>query len=221
MAAFLRLGKKYEIKRLYDEAFSRLRNDYPPTLALWEQGHRFGKVIKDYQGVYFDVVNLAREMRIPSLLPAAFYAICVFHGHVPDSIVTGLTHTDICGTSVGNISIMSAEDQIACLIGLQKLYAKQAIESFGWIDHDADSDVAARCYQWSECELARQSIWFDISRSAISRLPLERWNPIFEDGLCDACIEACKAAYAKSRKDIWNELPSIFGLPDWKELEQK
>jgi hypothetical protein len=211
VAAFLRLGKKYEITKLYEEALSRLCNDYPPNLAQWERRERNGASIKYYAGVHFDVVNLAREIDIPSLLPTAFYYICA-SPHPLDCITKGFTHMD--GTS----SIKSIEDKMICLVGRQKLITKQACQTLGWMDYAEDSEIAANCHQWSRCETARKKLWFDMSHPTISHYPLNKWNTCFEKDLCAPCIQSSKVTHTKGRVSVWNELPSLFELPDWGEL---
>lgn len=45
-----------------------------------------------------------------------------------------------------------------------------------------------------------------------------RWKIRWGKGLCSACIEEAKTIHERSRRALWDELPSIWGLPPWDEL---
>jgi hypothetical protein len=41
----------------------------------------------------------------------------------------------------------------------------------------------------------------------------------FVEELCEPCAAAAKAADLDARQKIWDLLPSFFGLPEWKDLQ--
>jgi len=75
----LRLGSKYEINHLREDALFRLRADFPTTLDNWDElcGH---KHILEEDGILYDLINLAIEQGLWSILPAAYY-FCILDGN--------------------------------------------------------------------------------------------------------------------------------------------
>ncbi|KAF7298004.1 hypothetical protein HMN09_01021400 [Mycena chlorophos] len=75
VAALIRLGRKYDFIKLLKAAVNRLTHDYPSTLALIDARQRadFSLNITPYPGIHFDVLSMAREHSILSVLPVAYY----------------------------------------------------------------------------------------------------------------------------------------------------
>lgn len=79
VSAVLRLSSKYFVAAHRAQCLARLSQDYPSTLAEWDRRERFAT---DGAGRYLPrdqiaspilVINLARELDLDALLPAAFY----------------------------------------------------------------------------------------------------------------------------------------------------
>jgi hypothetical protein len=72
----VRLGRKYELSTLYEEAMRRLQSDFPSTLSAW----RKACLKKDRNFMsrrnLVDIINLAVEQNLLSLLPTAMLALC-------------------------------------------------------------------------------------------------------------------------------------------------
>jgi hypothetical protein len=80
IGALIRLGRKYNIENLLDSAVSRLTFENPTTLkeydALLPEIEKYATTrIVQYPGIFFDIVSLARENDILSVLPAAYYRL--------------------------------------------------------------------------------------------------------------------------------------------------
>lgn len=73
IAAMLRLGRKYEIAAAEANAVRRLHLEFPSDLGEWESSGYFTKM-KNYDGMTFDVLNLAHEFGINSSIPTMAYA---------------------------------------------------------------------------------------------------------------------------------------------------
>lgn len=71
----LRLGRKYEFKRFYEDAVSRLQAEFPITLDGWDKLDRCGR-IEDVDELYFDVLNMAIELDLQAIIPAVI-SLCV------------------------------------------------------------------------------------------------------------------------------------------------
>jgi hypothetical protein len=102
-AAFLRIGKKYDLKQLYHEAFSRLQYRFPSELEEWDNDFDHHS-INEQPGVAFDAINLLREVDIPLLLPVAFYMVCEDVEFGVDDILGGIRRRD------GSLALLATED---------------------------------------------------------------------------------------------------------------
>jgi len=77
IAAMVRLGRKYELSTLYEEAMRRLKSDFPRDLTAWrkaclQKDRNFMSKKKNL----IEIINLAVEQNLQSLLPAAMLALC-------------------------------------------------------------------------------------------------------------------------------------------------
>ncbi|KZP23547.1 hypothetical protein FIBSPDRAFT_952058 [Athelia psychrophila] len=80
VAAFLRLGNKYEIEALRAEAPKRLLFEFPSERAILDEHiypvDRRGTMIELADWTFINVTNLAREQNLLSVLPLALYSCC-------------------------------------------------------------------------------------------------------------------------------------------------
>ena len=77
----LRLGSKYDFEHLREEALFRLCAEFPTTLRGWDKSRRSCKYITERPGLLFDVINLALEQGLVSILPMA-YLCCIENGTI-------------------------------------------------------------------------------------------------------------------------------------------
>jgi len=71
----LRLGRKYVIDHLENEAMERLHNDYPTSLDDWESLCDDNRQIEDSQAevnTTTEIVSIAHEFRLFTIMPAAY-----------------------------------------------------------------------------------------------------------------------------------------------------
>ncbi|KAJ7782687.1 hypothetical protein B0H16DRAFT_1493980 [Mycena metata] len=195
--ALVRLGRKYEFTALLRSAVERLNFDHPTTLK--ELSLRLpipGRILR-YPGIVIDVITLARENNILSVLPEAYYRAL---RHTQADIFDGVPRGDTTVASLASI------DQRRCVVGREALLVKQFQRSYtlGWL---ANWDYpAAECLNPARCSTQRASL-----------LSLYLNNPK---------IRIFAAMPRKStlagREKAWNELPNIFGLsPSWDELKNE
>jgi hypothetical protein len=204
VAAFLRLGTKYEISELRTEAIRRLFNDFPRDFAIFNRRTTSTSLINERTAA--DVVNLAREMNILSILPAALDRCCEIY--TTGEILGGRRRQD------GSMAIMSVHDQRICLLGRDELTRLQAKETFVWLMKDEGS---INCSGLA-CEYVKKTLVRDVLILSRPCLALHRWERSWERKLCNPCLEAFKDAFAAGRTKIWSMLPAIFDLPSWEEL---
>ncbi|KII84011.1 hypothetical protein PLICRDRAFT_436297 [Plicaturopsis crispa FD-325 SS-3] len=200
IASLLRLGKKYEIKHLYDKALKFLTDDYPDTLKGWDaRTHRISR----HTGFAFDVINLAREFDIHSICPAVFFD-CVLH-HDAGVILDGIPDPN---SSQGHK--LSHYDQKLVLFGMTNMLRWSTATAFQWGAEDITT--FGEC-QDKNCRPELKNI-FDTFISDVAYFRgLPRWNVHWEYGLCAPCIMRAKQRHNDARTDFWRCLPRQFYGP--------
>lgn len=86
----LHFGRKYDIKRLHHEAVYCLTVEFPPTLRKWTN-QAFNDVIDDGETIkgMFEILYLAYEHSIISILPALYLRICLTYDAVSRVVLFG------------------------------------------------------------------------------------------------------------------------------------
>lgn len=160
----------------------------------------------------FEVVNLARKHDLPRILPLALQKIVVTCS--PNRlhfIAIGDTNQN------GRFSILSATDQALCYSAYRDLCRLQMDTTFSWLKPSFGS---ATCVRPSSCSISKENLrqkYFEIGVLPPC-LPLAKWNDGWNKNLCNSCCLQAQVAHCQGRKDAWNKLPDIFGLPPWEEL---
>jgi hypothetical protein len=160
----------------------------------------------------FDAVNLARETGLLFVLPCALFVCC--RAHSVHEILHGYQRI-----STAPRVHLSAEDQSICLPGWHNLVLQQASETFWWLDNIWARARLFECSGHARCDKGRKQIFYSLSHPVTRCIPLEPWSSIWEGNLCGTCNESSKLQHKRGRQNIWNELPSTFGLLGWDELE--
>ncbi|KAJ7070054.1 hypothetical protein C8F01DRAFT_1049209 [Mycena amicta] len=212
ISALLRLSKKYDIPVFRRQWLARLKEEFPTTLEGYEEtegtadGWMYLRVEKIPRSNKVSCINLARELGLFSILPACFYAL-TWHNFLDPSPAA---------------EELSLSDQAAFLRGQLRLLRLQSETTMKWLHPDDHSIPCAGCASHAKCRNALRNILSsgfltDIEhRTWVFGPWLEEWN----DGLCEPCQTVAKSVYEAGRSECWRQLPSIFGLPDWKELKK-
>ncbi|KAF8478805.1 hypothetical protein JB92DRAFT_2768265 [Gautieria morchelliformis] len=225
ISAILRLSTKYFLGRLRRRASARLRPDWPSTLTEWDNRER----VTPY-GLYAApilVIDLARELSLPSLLRAAFYDLsrCT-----PTRILQGSTVTPD-----GQRVFLSRTDLMLVFQG------KEACQNF--VSMVIPSELEGRrptpwCLKVNdnESEVCRETfalVTYESMR-AVSGLTSSRGDdPLFmlqcvielqsrETGTsvaekpaargCEMCRDDLRATIQRARETIWDSIPGWFGI---------
>ncbi|KAJ7132701.1 hypothetical protein C8R46DRAFT_923984 [Mycena filopes] len=205
VAAFLRLGRKYAIKPLYDDALSRLTAVFPPSLTQYvdskmsdhiqfpdpDDANRRGQIV-------IDTIILARELTVPALLPAAFWFAA--------TRLESLAHP--------HTALLSEADRDRILLAAKPLSIAYATYLFGWLDPAA---TPANCANAAVCNDAKLKYSLKMWRPPGSAMTLY-WRTSAAGGLCKACVAAGQKQHAEGVRRLWTELPAFFGLPPWAEM---
>ncbi|KAJ7465585.1 hypothetical protein FB451DRAFT_1487113 [Mycena latifolia] len=215
VAAMWRLGKKYGFDELRDDARGRLEHFFPANLADF-QARFYASFPQRSQisvscGMVFDAINLARSTGLLSILPAALYLACTRSPHRPTiqhDILFGIP-----GADGANIQL-SDSDKCLCILACSALLQRQWDGPYAWTH-------GALCSNLPPCALARQSAIVSLG------LPVQRLvalDPSMSGAealarLCFPCQLFKTSDFKASQQEIWNDLPSIFGIPSWADIE--
>ncbi|KII92351.1 hypothetical protein PLICRDRAFT_104322 [Plicaturopsis crispa FD-325 SS-3] len=241
VSGLLRMFTKYRVMRLRGEALRGLSLIWPSTISLWES--RETKAT-DSAGVYAPrqahphpilVIQLARDVDAPELLPSAFYDLsrCL-----PSDAALGYTSTDGSG-----IHHLANDDLLNLLRGRE--HTSRFLSTFivnelegrapaEWcLNRDKPSPAERRA-----CQVAFESVTFEILRDvngivcnrnsdplyAIAEAELMQTRDDVPGGENRAAVRACEACRAEfgsvvdaAREDFWARLPQWFGVevPHW------
>ena len=95
IAVMLRLGKKYDMEHFLKEAAARLKYEFPSNLSDWDaiSGQPFSKIVQCGDLVTLDIIILAREAGLASILPLACYTFFEWDNPMVPDLVIDRLHT--------------------------------------------------------------------------------------------------------------------------------
>ncbi|KAI0066329.1 hypothetical protein BV25DRAFT_1913082 [Artomyces pyxidatus] len=212
VSALCRLGAKYKMQRVRDEAVSRLRACYPDTLAGYNKMPFKGekeRPIEWTDGQDYAVVKLAlqEDDELRSVLPLALYECC----RDPPKFI------------VENMDELSDEHNVwmaiwrRLFIGRVKLAESRAEDTFCFIG----ADVSEKCATSKSCAAALKGMVESIYKTpgVINNNPnsLELVYDLIDDKTrrkaCRDCLLFWKALHLDGRAKAWGKLVDIFQLP--------
>ncbi|KAF7362240.1 BTB domain-containing protein [Mycena venus] len=221
ISSFIRIGRKYEFKDLFNIAVERLAFENPTTLEEYVTLSDIVKAagnpdpsfvhtttrIVHYPGIHYDMLALARENNLLEVLPCAYYRIARM------SMVTLFQEIQ---RPDGTVCALSSLDRTTCTLGHERILQAQwkPGNSLGWLMRWIP---AADCTDVSSCQRNRESLLNKIVLSAEvhSFITVSYIKALF----CTACGDLVKAAVTAGRAKMWEDLPSYFDLPPWSELK--
>ncbi|KAF8216803.1 hypothetical protein K438DRAFT_1797869 [Mycena galopus ATCC 62051] len=210
VGALIRLGRKYDLKYLFDSAVARLTAAFPATLEDAEATDDLtaptSQTFEPYRAMLFDVITLASETNILSVLPLAYYCATQVEGL--SGLLKGIKRED------GTVASLPAVDLYRCVVGQRRISIKQFEPgyTFGWVRAWESDD----CTDPEQCRMSREAVIF----MYLDRLDLIALAPRDLDfNLCVACARHTAEYMGAGQKKIWDELPEIFDLPPWNELK--
>ncbi|KAJ7083468.1 hypothetical protein C8R44DRAFT_992026 [Mycena epipterygia] len=206
IAAFLRLGRKYRIQPLYGNALRRLAWTFPSSHQKYLESLSVHTIKRSDPADHsppcdfvVDIILLAREFNLPSLLPLAFW----------------LAATRIHLLANKNTSSLSDADRDAVIKAVEPVRIAHTNYLFGWLDED--TVASPDCTHPSAC--SKNKLQNSLKRWKPPGLLMAfAWQPGAAKGLCDACVAVGRKHHNEGKKRLWEELPSFFGLPPWDQL---
>ena len=198
---------------LRKRALAHLFLSYPLTLDQWDRRQKVSTLgaeldIDAWPGSTsktLKVIEAAKDMEAPWILPAACYDLSTVTLEV---LLNDLKWND------GTVDI-DIKNNI--LIG----YHKQTNATRSQMLEFLYSNPLERCIQKDVCGEQRRRLYCATQEWSVTK-PLEvmvdgDWECFLGD-LCGLCLEVSKVRFQKARKEFWEKLPEIFGLPKWEVL---
>jgi hypothetical protein len=205
VAGILRLSTKYKVLHLRRRAILHLTTTYPTTLRAWDDRNT-KRTIPATPYVPFAVLELARLTDVEAVLPAAMYCCCT------TTIKDILDGVPWAGSQLD----MDSADKRTCIIArTELLMAKQnAISLF------LKPGNIPVCDTYDKCNTGRLKTVFTNTDDEYCDPLWDRFDwEKFARVVCSACLTASRKSYEKARQEMWGNLPSIFNLRSWAELE--
>ncbi|KAJ7714955.1 hypothetical protein B0H14DRAFT_3014731 [Mycena olivaceomarginata] len=210
LSGVLRMSHKYDVDALQKRALIHLSARFPTTLDGWDETKAVDTTFGATLPSLLAVVILARQVDALWILPSAFYRLCE-ERYADNHIINGEGGFELTAT-----------DKLTCVSGVRKLETTFTSKVLKFLYHPRG---------FPGCQSSAVSAWTaEVSRSYSPQLstrdllPLNNWTcDDWEDFLglcCETCIAAMKVQHQKTRESVWNELPFVFQLPDWVELER-
>jgi len=217
LAGCLHMSHKYDVQHLLQRSLSHLSSHFPTTLTEWPSDSTW-ETPTDLSYLLM-VVKLARLANALWVLPMSFYLIS---SHFCDLGIRLFQNMSIQGFDAG----LSSDDQEVIIRG----YHRQ-IEGTGdvmrfLVEFPDDSDCETR--EW--CYGKRTALYERISakeaqlRSFFLARGLEvweeeSWEHMDGQGPCDTCIREMRQSQKAARQAFWDQLPSFYQLPSWRDLD--
>ncbi|KAJ6548096.1 hypothetical protein DFH09DRAFT_628608 [Mycena vulgaris] len=222
----LRLSHKYEVDYLRRRALVHLSSGHRTTLSEWDSStynHLPSTTrsasditswsLPDDPSSRICVIQLAREVDALWILPAAFYRMSVAFRKLGRGIFHGTVYNGVPAS-------LSSHDQQSFVDG-QATHIRGASEIVQFL---SDPLNIAGCESPAECARLRLQA---IKRSgtmtrACASIPLSVWPPFswtYLRNVCPACLTVFRETHSAARQAFWDQLPAMYGLPSWAELE--
>ncbi|KAJ7442457.1 hypothetical protein FB451DRAFT_1297355 [Mycena latifolia] len=215
IASHIRLGRKYDFTDILQSVVERLIHENPMSLEEYDA------LITPATGVYtptriaffrsfrFDLVILARENNLFSVLPCAYYrTLCL----PQTGIFDGIARRD------GTIATLSPIDQRLLSLGRAAILRAQwdVGYTFGWVQDAEEKD----CTTVSACRRKKSSFFRRqvVNGNVIALHPVSNINFL---NLCSDGMESARTKMAAGRRKMWESLPTFFELPAWDELKNE
>lgn len=206
---YLRLGRKYDIRYLMDKAVHSLTSGYPTTLEERDTISNCRK-FKAPTPAMIDVLNIAREYSIQTLLPFAYFTCTRYL----EDFALGMTRED------GSLAKLDNDALGICIIARRRIHEALRLHTLSWLMKDMK--ISTHCAHEGICSGHRNTFIKWSFRSSIDpvRAALEKRKlSVYHSELCLFCLTVVERLHQAGREKMWELLPSFFGLPPWDELK--
>ncbi|KAF7967544.1 hypothetical protein HWV62_33964 [Athelia sp. TMB] len=211
IAAFLRMGHKYDIDVIREEALQRLYYESPTTLKDWVNLDAWSMIVRSPR-VNAQIANLAREHNLLSVLAIALHSCTIeimgASGSVKNFEQNNATHKEL-----------TPENERACFLAYPRLLRLQGGTTLQWCNFS--QEYFPGCISPFTCPAARKNIIVGFLFPVPKEYGFDEWQDEWEEDMCVHCITAGKEYYKAGCHAFWNGIPTAFGLPTWHEIKKE
>ncbi|KAJ7509619.1 hypothetical protein B0H11DRAFT_1846688 [Mycena galericulata] len=208
IVGILRLSHKYNVPYLRRRALEHLGAIYPTRLSEYDLREDNDENTAQTFIYRLVTIGMATEVGALWLLPVAYH--------------------DMCKNDIGSIisnklwQALGEKERHAIVTGhsAQIQYFPKIVRFRTIYKEDGD-----QCDDHSECNRLRfiltdeQSVWRSMMWT-LDAWPDRRWGWMEGLGICKSCVADAKILHAQARQGFWDQMPQMFGLPGWDELEE-
>ncbi|KAJ7218790.1 hypothetical protein B0H12DRAFT_1271817 [Mycena haematopus] len=173
--------------------------------------------IQFQNGLYVDLLNLCHECGVYSCIPTIGFECLSSWNLERTSFHRPRTRRWIR-------AILSSATKLTLALALERIIFFQR-SATAWLNDDA-------LIPHQSCRMAKSCIRQKraMSRSVTTQLIMKKethdihyaigqWRSVWSGKLCDECEHAAKVYHEAGRQKCWELLPTFFGYPEWKDLE--
>ncbi|KAJ7611820.1 hypothetical protein FB45DRAFT_1037458 [Roridomyces roridus] len=242
----LRLSHKYGVEHLRLRALVHFSSRFRTTLSQWDKAEypydadpldsasrpqsdiiSWDAWLSQEVSTMFSCIQLAREVDAPWVLPVAFH---VLSGCLAWDKTMSVTEV-LRGTTFNRVSTsLSPQDQESFLPGHIRQIRNHTASILGFF---SDPVEILDCRLPLECLRGRLSAVKTMQGAILSdhsehlSMPLKIWEESefgsqhwdYSD-ICPSCLEWLQRQHQAVREKFWDDLPNMYGLPPWEELEK-
>ncbi|KAI5831674.1 hypothetical protein K523DRAFT_299908 [Schizophyllum commune Tattone D] len=205
----LHMGHKYLIPSLWNDAIRRLRHEFPSALEDYQDTRKYDErhgFTIDEGETLSDLVNVAQEMGIQSILPA---------------LLCHLVSMSSLDALSSDYSPLSPDTRIVLLTGRAKLKSAALRAQYTCRTGRSTHCIRAKCIEGHSRLQAALLCRVALSDGVITGF--EEWTDrdarLYGRELCEECVLQVQILTEETQRRLWERLPSFFGLPDWEDLE--
>ncbi|KAI1781652.1 hypothetical protein LXA43DRAFT_933524 [Ganoderma leucocontextum] len=204
ISAYIRLGHKYELETLYEHSLEFLKHHYSDDFKTWTQAKYWGP---EYWSVNaaVGVVNLARLLNEPSLLPTALLT-CVY---MKEDIMQGFERED------GTRETLTLDDIGRCFRASGAI--RQA--TVAGVVRTLRDKVSSTCGTQASCLAALRRVLQGLDKVTwlLTSCPIRLAPDNLLDhkeklGACTACTAMVRRRNRKERAALWARLPDLLDV---------
>lgn len=209
---------------LRKRAILHLTTMFPSSLQDFQENRNsspYAAKLGHYTGLAMEVVNLAKECRLPMLLPISMYYCAVMRlEHILDGVV--VTNDDGAPRKID----LDWPEKRAIILGKRALNHRARTNLFGFLLTSAppaptlpNNPTTSGCAIPQRCETGKLK-WL---RQMEPLLSGDKCGPLhmqfdwtrYSTDVCSYCVLDGKNKYREGLKKSWEELPSVFELEPW------
>ncbi|KAJ7611817.1 hypothetical protein FB45DRAFT_1065830 [Roridomyces roridus] len=230
----LRLSHKYGVEHLHLRALVHFSSAFRTALSQWDKASYPYDADSESTNpsslpqsdivswlapmdplTMFSCIQLAREVDAPWILPTAFSRL--------SHRLTKATSMSLVDMTHGGATGLSTQDQKSFVHGHIQQVQFAAIDILGCF---TDPVEIPNCSSAVRCLKGRLSAVNTVRQAASDypSLPLFVWGEDdweeFREIFCPTCLASLQATNRAKRQEFWDDLPKMYGLPPWEELEK-